>query len=219
MGTTKILLVEDQPFFRDLLVRIIQTEPDFELIGSAADGETAVDLAKKSSPDVVIMDIELSGEMNGVEAGRDIKEHKPDTAIVLLSAHMERGYLTSLPSRHSSGWAYLLKQTLPDVETLLRTIRQSINGMVVLDPKLVQMLEPNQESLLSSLTDRQLQLLRLMAQGYDNPSIARELHLTENTVETYVNAIYQALGTSREPGVHSRVSATLIYLRESNLLV
>ena len=143
----------------------------------------------------------------------------PDTAIVLLSAHMERGYLTNLPSRLSSGWAYLLKQTLPNVESLLRTIRQSLSGMVVLDPKLVQMLEPNQESLLSGLTDRQLQLLRLMAQGYDNPSIARELHLTENTVETYVNAIYQALGTSREPGVHSRVSATLIYLRESNLLV
>ncbi len=165
------------------------------------------------------MDIELAGEMNGVEAGLKIKEHKSDTAIVLLSAHMERGYLTSLPLRYSSGWAYLLKQTLPDVETLLRTIRQSVGGLVVLDPKLVEMLDTNPESVLSKLTDRQLQLLRLMAQGYDNPSIARELHLTENTVETYVNTIYQELGTSREPGVHPRVSATLIYLRESNLLV
>jgi len=215
----EILIVEDQAFFRDLLVKAIEAEPGLKLIGSVADGEAAVDLARKTSPDVVIMDIELTGEMNGVEAGLKIKEHKSDTAIVLLSAHMERGYLTSLPLRHSSGWAYLLKQTLPDVETLLRTIRQSVGGLVVLDPKLVQMLDPNPDSLLSRLTDRQLQLLRLMAQGYDNPSIARELHLTENTVETYVNAIYQELGTSREPGVHSRVSATLIYLRESNLIV
>lgn len=219
MSTTKILLVEDQPFFRDLLVRTIESEPELELIGSVADGETAVDLALETSPDAVIMDIELAGEMNGVEAGLKIKEHKSDTAIVLLSAHVERGYLTSLPLSRSSGWAYLLKQTLPDVETLLRTIRQSISGLVVLDPKLVQMLDPNPDSLLSRLTDRHLQLLRLMAQGYDNPSIAQELHLTENTVDTYVNTIYQELGTSREPGVHPRVSATLIYLRESNLLV
>ena len=219
MGTTKILLVEDQAFFRDLLVRAIEVEPELELIGSVADGEAAVDLARKTSPDVVIMDIELAGEINGVEAGLKIKEHKSNTAIVLLSAHMERGYLTSLPLRHSSGWAYLLKQTLPDMETLIRTIRQSVSGMVVLDPKLVEMLDPNPDSLLSRLTDRQLQLLKLMAQGYDNPSIARELHLSENTIETYVNTIYQELGTSREPGVHSRVSATLIYLRESNLLV
>jgi len=217
MSAIRVLLVEDQPFFIELLENTIQAEPEFELLGSAADGETAVELARDTSPDVVIMDIELAGEMNGVEAGLKIKEHKSDTAIVLLSAHMERGYLTSLSSHYMSGWAYLLKQTLPDVDTLLRTIRQSVNGMVVLDPMLVQMLDPEPDSLLSRLTERQLQLLRLMAQGYDNPAIALELNLSQNTVETYANTIYQELGTSREPGVHSRVSATLIYLRESNL--
>ncbi len=219
MSTIRVLLVEDQPFFVELLKNTIQADPEFELLGSTADGESAVEFARKTSPDVVIMDIELAGEMNGVEAGLKIKELKSDTAIVLLSAHVERGYLTSLPLSHSSGWAYLLKQTLPDVDTLLRTIRQSVNGMVVLDPKLVQMLDPNPDSMLNRLTDRQLQLLKLMAQGYDNPSIARELKLTQNTVETYINAIYQELGASREPGVHPRVSATLIYLRESNLLI
>jgi len=219
MNPTKVLLVEDQPFFVELLENTFQAEPEFELLGSATEGEAAIELARKTSPDVVIMDIKLAGEMNGVEAGLKIKEHKSDTAIVLLSAHMERGYLTSLPSRYSSGWAYLLKQTLPDVDTLLRTIRQSVNGMVVLDPMLVQMLDPAPDSPLSRLTDRQLQLLRLMAQGYDNPAIALELSLSQNTVETYINTIYQELGTSAEPGVHSRVSATLIYLRESNLLV
>ena len=219
MNPTKVLLVEDQPFFVELLENTFQAEPEFELLGSATEGKAAIELARKTSPDVVIMDIELAGEMNGVEAGLKIKEHKSDTAIVLLSAHMERGYLTSLPSRYSSGWAYLLKQTLPDVDTLLRTIRQSVNGMVVLDPMLVQMLDPEPDSLLSRLTERQLQLLRLMAQGYDNPAIALELSLSQNTVETYINTIYQELGTSAEPGVHSRVSATLIYLKESNLLV
>jgi len=219
MNPTKVLLVEDQPFFVELLENTFQAEPEFELLGSATEGEAAIELARKTSPDVVIMDIKLAGEMNGVEAGLKIKEHKSDTAIVLLSAHMERGYLTSLPSRYSSGWAYLLKQTLPDVDTLLRTIRQSVNGMVVLDPMLVQMLDPAPDSPLSRLTDRQLQLLRLMAQGYDNPAIALELSLSQNTVETYINTIYQELGTSAEPGVHARVSATLIYLRESNLLV
>ena len=219
MSAIRVLLVEDQPFFVELLENTLRASPEFELLGSAADGEAAVELARKTSPDVIIMDIELAGEMNGVEAGLKIKEHKLDTAIVLLSAHMERGYLTSLSALYSSGWAYLLKQTLPDVDTLLRTIRQSVKGMVVLDPMLVRMLDPAPDSPLSRLTERQLQLLRLMAQGYDNPAIALELSLSQNTVETYINTIYQELGTSAEPGVHSRVSATLIYLRESNLLV
>ena len=217
MSATKVLLVEDQPFFVELLENTFQAEPEFELLGSAADGEAAVELARKTSPDVIIMDIELAGEMNGVEAGLKIKEHKLDTAIVLLSVHMERGYLTSLSALYSSGWAYLLKQTLPDVDTLLRTIRQSVKGMVVLDPMLVRMLDPAPDPPLSRLTDRQLQLLRLIAQGYDNPAIALELSLSQNTVETYANTIYKELGISREPGVHSRVSATLIYLRESHL--
>ena len=90
--------------------------------------------------------------------------------------------------------------------------------MVVLDPNIVKMLDPDPNSPLSRLTKRQLQLLALIAQGYDNPTIALELHLTENTVETYINLIYQELEVSREPGVHPRVSATLIYLRDSRLL-
>ncbi len=143
MTATKILLVEDQPFFRELLTKSIEATPEMELVGSVANGETAIDLALKTSPDVVIMDIELEGEINGIETGLEIKEQKPKTAIVLLSSHLERGYLTSLPLRHSSGWAYLLKQSLPDLDTLLRTIRQTVQGMVVLDPSIVKMLDPN----------------------------------------------------------------------------
>ena len=218
MGTIKVLLVEDQPFFRELLEKAIEALPELELVGSAAGGETAIDIARKTSPDAVIMDIELEGEINGVHAGLAIKENRAETAIVLLSSHMDRGYLASLPLARSSGWAYLLKQTLPDLDTLLRTIQQSVDGMVVLDPNMVKLLDPNPDSLLSRLTKRQLQVLALIAQGYNNPSIARELHLTENTVETYINGIYQELNISREPGVHSRVSATLIFLRESRLL-
>ena len=218
MDKIKILLVEDQPFFRELLTKSIEATPEMDLVGSAANGETAIDLARKTSPDVVIMDIELEGEINGIETGLEIKEKKPETAIVLLSSHLERGYLTSLPLRHSSGWAYLLKQSLPDLDTLLRTIRQTVQGMVVLDPIIVKMLDPNPDSALSRLTERQLQLLELIAQGYDNPSIAQQLNLTENTVETYINTIYQELAVSREPGVHPRVSASLIYLRDSKLL-
>ncbi len=86
MSTIKVLLVEDQPFFVELLKNTIQADPEFELLGSTADGEAAVEFARKTSPDVVIMDIELAGEMNGVEAGLKIKELKSDTAIVLLSA-------------------------------------------------------------------------------------------------------------------------------------
>jgi len=213
----KLLIVEDQPFMRELLANAIANVPNLEVVGTVADGERAVEMAQKMAPDVVLMDIELAGELNGIQAGLKIKEERPETAIVVLSSHMERGYVTSLPLNQSSGWAYLLKQTLPDLETMTRAIEQSLKGMVVLDPMIVRSLQPRQGSPLGRISPRQLDLLRLIAQGYNNNAIAIELSLSEGTVETYINGIYQELGISREPGFHSRVRATLIYLQESQL--
>ena len=215
MTTTKILVVEDEALFSDLLRRTLESDPDLEIVGDAQDGETAIALAQQLKPDAVIMDIELSGELDGIETALKIKGERPETGVVILSAHKDRRYVTSLPIDESAGWAYLLKQSVPDVETIVRAIQGSITGMVVLDPEVVMSLRPKKDSALGRLTPRLRQVIELIAQGYNNVAIARELTLSERSVETYINLIYQEFQLSGEPDRHARVSATLLYLEDS----
>ncbi|MBI4186757.1 MAG: response regulator transcription factor [Chloroflexi bacterium] len=215
MKTTKVLIVEDEPLFSELLRHILAAEPGLEVIGAARDGEAAIRLARQLTPDVVLMDIELVGELDGIEAAQRIKRERPQTGIVILSAHAERRYITSLPLAESPGWSYLLKQTVPDIATLVRAIQGSISGMVMLDPAVMAGLRPRQGSSVAKLTPRQQEVLELIAQGHNNAAIAQQLTLTEKSVETYINAIYQELNLSGEPDIHARVKATLVYLRDS----
>ncbi len=215
MDTTKLIVVDDEALFRELLVRTLSAEPGFEVVGEAEDGETSVSLAREKNPDVVIMDIELQGAIDGIEAALQIKNESPKTGVVILSAHSERRYVTSLPLENIQGWAYLLKQTVPDMATVVRAIQGSKVGMVVLDPAVVAGLRPRQGSAVARLNPRHQEVLELLAQGYSNAAIAQQLRLSRKSVETYINAIYQELHLSHEPDLHARVKATLIYLESS----
>jgi two-component system response regulator DegU len=137
MEITRVLIVDDQALFRELLRRTLSAEPGLEVVGEAEDGETSVHLARATSPDVVLMDIELPGELDGMEAAIQIKQEMPHTGIVILSAHSDWRYVTSLPLDDIQGWGYLLKQTVPDLATVVRAIHGSKAGMVVLDPAVV----------------------------------------------------------------------------------
>lgn len=214
-GKIRVLIVEDEGLFRDLLRRVLSGEPRLEVVGAAADGETAVRLARELAPQVVLMDIELAGEMDGVTAGKRIKEERLETGIVLLSAHKEKEYLASVPLGQAAGWSYLLKQSVADASALVRAIQGSASGLMVLDPAIVAGLKPREGSRLARLTARQREVLELMAQGYNNAAIAEKLHVGEKSVENYINAIYQELQLSGGERVHPRVKATLIYLEES----
>ena len=215
MDPLKILIVEDEPLFREMLRHTLDAEPGLDVVGVATDGESAVAMAAEKNPDAVIMDIELPGEMDGIDAALKIKERRLDTGIVILSVHKDRRYVTSLPLSETPGWAYLLKQNVPDMASVLRAIQGSVDGMVVLDPEVVESLQPERGSSAAKLTPRHRQVLELIAQGFNNTSIAQRLTLTEKSVETYINAIYQVLQIPGEEGVHSRVKATLVYLEDS----
>lgn len=215
METTKVLIVEDEPLFSELLRHTLSAERGLEIVGVAQDGETAVRLAREARPDAVVIDIGLPGELDGIEAALRIKQERPQTGIVILSAHKDRRYLTSLPLEENPGWSYLLKQTVPDIATVVRAIQGSISGMVMLDPAVVAGLRPRPGSAVARLTPRQRQVLELIAQGYNNAAIAQRLTLTEKSVETYISVIYQQLNLSGEQDVHARVRATLLYLQES----
>jgi DNA-binding NarL/FixJ family response regulator len=215
MGKIKLLVVDDEALFRELMCRTLSAEPGLEVVAVAGDGETAVRLAKQEKPDVVIMDVELPGKIDGIEAALQIKKERPQTGIVILSAHSERRYVTSLPLDDIRGWAYLLKQTAPDLATVVRAVEGSKAGMVVLDPSLVSSLRPRQGSAVARLNPRHQEVLELLAQGYSNAAIAQLLKLSRKSVETYINAIYQELHLSHEQDIHARVKATLLYLESS----
>jgi len=215
MQTTRLIVVDDEPLFRELLCRTLSAEQGLQVVGEAGDGETAIRLAKQEKPDVVIMDIELPGKLDGIEAALQIKRERAQTGIVILSVHSERRYVTSLPLETIQGWAYLLKQTAPDLATVVRAIQGSKAGMVVLDPAVVSNLRPKQGSAVGRLNPRHQEVLELLAQGYSNAAIAQLLKLSRKSVETYINAIYQELHLSHEQDIHARVKATLLYLESS----
>lgn len=215
MQPTRLLIVEDEPLFREMLTRTLTAEPGLEVVGEAADGESAVRLTRELEPDAVLMDIELPGDMDGIDAAERIKAERPETGIVILSAHKDRRYASSLHLGQSPGWSYILKQSVRDVAAVVRAIDGCINGMLVLDPALVESLRPRKGSALSRLTPRQQSVLALIAQGFNNAAIAQQLTLAERTVETYIYAIYQELQLTGQQDLHARVQATRLYLQES----
>lgn len=215
MEKIRLIITEDEPLFRELLLRTLSTEPRLEVVGTAEDAETAIELFRKVKPDVAIMDIELPGEMDGIEAALIIKRERPETGIVILSVHSDHRYVSSLPLGDLGGWAYLLKQSVPDLSTLVRAIHGSKEGMMVLDPAVMAKLRPRQDSPIASLTPRLQEVLRLIAQGYKNAAIAERLVLSERSVEGYVKSIYQELHLSGEPEIHARVKAALTYLESA----
>ena len=207
-----VLVVEDEGLFRDMLQTALAAQPTIQVVGATANGEDAIREAERVAPDVVLADIELGPGLNGIEAASRIRARHPHAGVVLLSAHRDKQYIASLPAGEARGWSYLLKSSVTDTATLVRAIEGAAAGLVVLDPALVDALRPRPRSPVDALSERQRQVLALMAKGYSNAGIAQELVLTEKTVENYVGGIFQALGIDRGEAVHQRVKAVLAFL-------
>ncbi len=212
---TKIMIVEDEGLFRDMLRASLASQTGIEVVGDVADGEGAILMARDLEPDVIIMDMELAGEINGIEAGLRIKQENPGVGIVVLSLHGDKEYLASLPLSHAEGWSYLMKQTVSDLDALTRAIEGAAAGLMVLDPALVIGLRPKPKTRLEALTVRQREVIELMAQGFSNSAVAERLMLGVKSVENYINAIYQHLGIRQDEPIHPRVKAVLMFLQES----
>jgi DNA-binding NarL/FixJ family response regulator len=208
----RVLVIEDEGLFRDMLQTSLAAQPMIQVVGAVASGEAAVREAERIAPDVVLADIELGPGMNGIEAASRIRARHPHAGVVLLSAHRDKQYIASLPAGEARGWSYLLKPSVTNTATLVRAIEGAAAGLVVLDPVMVDALRPRPRSPVDALSERQRQVLALMAKGYSNGGIAQELVLTEKTVENYVGSIFQALGLDRGEAVHQRVKAVLAFL-------
>ena len=214
MNVVRVLVVEDEPLYRQGLFSQLSECPGIEVAGAASSGQEAIELAERLDPDVVLMDIELGGDPNGIQAGKAINSTLPHTGIVLLSSHSNKQYLTM--AEESGRWSYLLKKNVHHTDTLVRAIQGAAWGLVVVDPELTEDLKPRIETPLARLSEGQLKVLVLVAQGYSDEDIAAQLKIDdERTVPEHLTDIYQVLDIEQDGQVESRVKAVLAYLDQT----
>ena len=195
MVRLRVLLVDDHQVVRQGLKLMLDRETDLEVVGEASDGAEAIERARTLPLDVVVMDLSMPG-MSGLVATRELKQLHPRLAIVSLTRHADKTYLTELLRAGTSG--YVLKQS-PHQE-LLRAIRATANGQQYIDPALTHHLaapfvtQGPERSVRGAVTDRELQVLRLVALGHGNKEIAGQLKLSVKTIELHKFNAMQKLG-------------------------
>jgi len=199
----RILLADDHTVLRDGLRAMLERQPDMAVIGEAADGRECVRLAAEQSPDVVVMDIGMPN-MNGIEATRRILADSPRVAVVILSMHQDESYI--LLSLKAGAKGYLLKDALR--ADVLEAIRAVAQGRSFLTRKIARMLQEDYVRQLESrglddtydlLTDREREILQLVAEGRANKEVAQLLNVSLTTVETHRTHILQKLGLHTVP--------------------
>ncbi len=216
LSPARVVIVEDEDLFRGLMTTSLASYGEVAVVGSYRNGEEALQHVMEDAPDVALLDIDLGPGDTGVHVGLRMRRMLPDIGIVLLSNYDEPGVLTAIPREELSGWSYLLKKSVVHIETIIRAIEGARAHLVVLDPHLVAAYRPRPQGAVASLTPRQRDILKLIAQGYSNAGIAAELVITPKSVENYVSQIYQALSIDATAStLHARVKATLIFLEES----
>ena len=190
----RIMIVDDHGVVREGLRAYLELEPDLEVVGEAKDGREAVRRAQEVNPDIILMDL-LMPEMDGVEATAAIKERLPDTHVIVLTSFMDDEKV--LPAIKAGATSYLLKDV--GAVDLARAIRGAHAGQAQLHPevarKLMQQVSaPRKQETTTDLTDREMEVLKLVARGRSNKEIARELVVSERTVKGHVSNILGKLG-------------------------
>lgn len=205
----RVLIVDDHTVVRDGLNALLAAEPGMEVVGSAADGIEAVRLAQELNPDVILLDLVMP-RMDGVQATIEIKRNNPDARILVLTSFAENHQVFSAIKSGAIG--YMMKDT--SSEELIQAIRDTYHNKPALQPEIARKLmrdiqnQAGQESLVNTLTEREIEILQQVALGKTNQEIADELFLSERTVRTHITNILAKLRLS------NRTQAALYALRE-----
>ncbi|WP_134115507.1 response regulator [Kribbella kalugense] len=211
---TRVVLAEDDVLLREGLARLLQ-QAGFEVAGQTGDSAWILPLVRDEQPDLVVVDIRMppTNTTEGLDAARQIRLEFPGIAILVLSAHTEVEHaMELLGSGERIG--YLLKTRITDVDEFIQTLERIVRGGSVIDPALVQELvrTRRRNDPLAGLSDREQEVLALMAEGRSNAGIARRLWVTEGTVEKHVRHIMAKLSLSATDDDHRRVLAVVTYL-------
>jgi NarL family two-component system response regulator LiaR len=206
----RILIVDDHPLIREGLRAVLETQPDMELVGEARDGNEAVIRAQTLKPDVILMDLSLP-EKDGIEATRQILKNDPTIRVLVLSNYLDDDKVFNVLKAGAKG--YILKETFP--QDLRQAVRSVYQGKSALDPSIQRKLVDHLSQVNNGdgtadegLTERELEVLRLMSHGTTNPQIAAKLSVAEGTVRFHVSNILRKLG------LENRTQAVLYALQK-----
>jgi DNA-binding NarL/FixJ family response regulator len=189
----RLLIADDHAVVREGLQRLVATFEGVELVGAAANGQEAVDRCRAAEPDVLLMDIEMP-VLDGIAATRAIAAAQPDVAVVVLTSFSDRDQI--LQALDAGAVGYLLKDAEPD--EIAKAVRAAARGEAPLDPRAGRALlsARGASSPLDGLSERELEVLRLVAQGLPNKLIARELSISEKTVKTHLTSVFRTIGVT-----------------------
>ncbi len=216
----RVILAEDNYLVREGTRRLLEDSGQVVVVAAVANAAELLDAVDATPPDAVITDIRMppGHHMEGIDAAHDIRRRHPHVGVVVLSQHADEAYAFELLKNGTASLAYLLKERVGDLNELLRAVREVCGGGSVIDSDVVEALVSRRARLAASplrtMTPRELEVLRVMAEGKTNAGIAERLHLSESAVEKYVNTIFSKLGVRGEPQVHRRVAAVLTYLKD-----
>jgi DNA-binding NarL/FixJ family response regulator len=212
----RVIVADDGVLFREGMARIL-TEIGFEVTGQAGEGATLVEMVKADPPDVVITDLRMPPGFadEGIEVAARIRELAPDVGVMLLSQYVEVHHALRLLEEFAGGVGYLLKDRVSELAGFATDVRRVAAGDVVIDPELVSRLVRRRRTRdpLDTLSEREREVLGLMAQGLTNAALAEELFVSSKTVEGYVRSIFAKLDLAPGEREHRRVLAVLQFLR------
>jgi len=213
----RVVIAEDTVLLREGLRRVL-TDAGLDVAGTAGDADQLLQLVEALRPDVVLADIRMppTQTTEGLQAALEIRRRWPGTAVIVLSQHVETEHLFELLATDPRGIGYVLKERVADIAQFTDAIRRVAAGESVIDPEVVSRLvaRPRRDSPLETLTERELAVLALMAEGRSNQAIAAQLYMSPKTVETHVGNLFAKLGLLPAAEDHRRVLAVLTYLRQ-----
>jgi DNA-binding NarL/FixJ family response regulator len=212
----RVVIADDTMLIREGTARLLQ-ETGVEVVGKAGDARELLQIVAHEHPDVAIIDIKMppTHTDEGLVAAEQIRSSYPWVGVLVLSQYLDSRYATRLLEHHPEATGYLLKERVSDIGALKDAIARIAEGECVLDPTIVTRLikRPRKTGPLDQLTDREREVLALIAEGRSNHAIAEILVLSPKTVEAHVGRILAKLGLDDTPDYHRRVLAVLAFLR------
>lgn len=211
----RVVIADDSALLREGVARLLEGG-GMEVVGKAVDADDLLLKVRSYDPDVAIVDIRMPPTMTdeGARAAEQIRAERPNVAILILSQVVETDIALRMFSERADGFGYLLKDRVLEVDDFLEAVRRVARGGTAVDPEVVSRLLGRRRpgDPLSELTDREREILALMAEGRSNQGIGHKLFLSEKTVETHVHAIFRKLGLEAAPDDNRRVLAVLAFL-------